>query len=71
MLFWFCIFFDLFSEAIGHSPMRFRTALIFLALSVAGSSSAFATSIRAEVHIAAHRLNVSVGGAEYDIRVSL
>ena len=59
---WFCIFFDIFSEVIGHSPMRFRTALTFLALSVAGTSSAFATSIVAEVHIAAHRLNVSVGG---------
>jgi len=59
---WFCIFFETFSEVIGHSPMRFRTALTFLALSVAGTSSALATSILAEVHIAAHRLNVSVGG---------
>jgi len=41
--------------------MRFRTALSFLALSVAGTSSAAATSILAEVHIAAHRLNVYVG----------
>ena len=46
----------------GHSPKRLRTALTFLALSVTGTSSAFATSILAKVHIAAHRLNVSVGG---------
>jgi lipoprotein-anchoring transpeptidase ErfK/SrfK len=46
----------------GHAPMRLRTALTFLALSVTGTSSAFATSILAKVHIAAHRLNVSVGG---------
>jgi lipoprotein-anchoring transpeptidase ErfK/SrfK len=59
---WACIFFDIFSEVTGHSPMRLRTALIFLELSVAGTSSAFATSILAVVHITAHRLNVSVGG---------
>lgn len=46
----------------GHSPMRLRTALTFLALSVTGTSNAFATSILAKVHIAAHHLNVSVGG---------
>jgi len=56
-----CILFDIFSEVIGHFPMRFRTALTFLALSAAGTSTAFATSILAEVHIAAHRLNVFVG----------
>jgi lipoprotein-anchoring transpeptidase ErfK/SrfK len=58
----FCILFDIYSEVIGHFPMRFRTALTFLALSAAGTSTAFATSILAEVHIAAHRLNVFVGG---------
>jgi len=42
--------------------MIFRITLTFLALSAAGTSSAFATSILAEVHIAAHRLNVWVGG---------
>src|SRR3984893_14707617 len=46
----------------GHSPKRLRTALTFLALSVTGTSSAFATSILAKVHIVAHRLKVSVGG---------
>ena len=44
------------------SPMKFRTQLFFLALSLAGTGNAFATSIRAEVHIGAHRLNVFLGG---------
>ena len=50
------------SEVFGHFPMKFRTQLVFLVLSLAGTGYAFATSIRAEVHIGAHRLNVFVGG---------
>src|SRR5262249_35937649 len=42
--------------------MKFRTQFVFLVLSLAGTGNALATSIRAEVHIGTHRLNVFVGG---------
>jgi lipoprotein-anchoring transpeptidase ErfK/SrfK len=41
--------------------MKFRTQLAFLALSLMETGDAFATAIRADVHIGAHRLNVFVG----------
>lgn len=47
---------------IRHLPMNFRTAMVLLALSLGGASNALAESVRAEVHIAEHRLDVFVGG---------